>query len=217
MKFRPEDFNIAPQSRQPVPLAWLLLAGGAVALGLSAFALNQSLDIMHEAQFRAEKLRIFTQRQAQALQRAKLEEGSAANQERAKARTQILSATQMSWNGIFNALELAAQAVHGGVSITTLVPTSVQSSSAQINLTALAANTPVMWAYIEALQDDPRISQVELTTNQPDMKTAPSVLRFQVSLTWSPKLDSEKPDLSPLSVQMERANRSFLAHQAARQ
>lgn len=216
MRLRLEHFNVAPQVRRHSPLTWIVLvASGAVAL-FCAWPLSHSMGALQEAQFRAQKLQAFHKHQTDEARKLMVERTSASALERSEARAQVLQAAGISWNGILDALERSAHAVHGGVTIIALTPVSVKRSSAKVSLSALAANAPVMWSYVATLKNDPRISDVELSTHRPDEKTGPNTLRFQLSVVWSPMLDAD-PALSPEAIAYRQANLSFVAHQAARQ
>jgi hypothetical protein len=181
-------FNVAPGAARHTPLAWVVLAGSVVLLGASLYPLSHQLGLLNTAKSTQTALAKSLQREA-AEQRKRLGElNNAEAQEREKIRARIQEFTHMSWDGIFDALEMAADSVHAGVSIISLAPAKVNGSATQLNITALAANLPIMLAYVDALQKDPRVLQVEISTQQPDEKAGPSVIRFRVSVVLNPKV-----------------------------
>ena len=186
-------FNVAPVATRHVPLAWVMLAGASLLFIASLFPLYRELDRLSTAKSAQSTLVKTMQREA-AEQRKRLnEQNTAAAQEREKIKAQLQEFAHMSWDGIFDALEVAADTVHAGVSIISLAPAKVNGTATQLNLTALAANVPIMLAYINALQKDPRVSLVELSTQQPDEKVGPAVVRFRLSVVLNPKVQVPHP------------------------
>jgi hypothetical protein len=190
---RTDPLNVAQRRRRHPPLSWLLL-GGSVLLGLaSLWPLQQSLASLGAAQAQQREFNRASKRQADELRRKKFDGSNAAAQERDNAQRQIQEFVHLSWDGIFDALEVAAHAVRSGVSIVALTPSKVQPNSVQLSITALASNTPIMLAYLSALKSDPRVQQVELASQQPDDKNGPGVVRFQFNVVCNPKIQVEHP------------------------
>jgi hypothetical protein len=181
-------FNVAPGAQRHLPIAWVMLAIGVVALGASLYPLTHELNLLSGAKAAQTNMVKTLRREAVEQRKQMAEQTNTAALEREKIRSQIQESVQMSWDGIFDALEMAADTVHAGVSIISLAPTRVNGTSTHLNIAALAANAPIMLAYIEALKKDPRVLQVELSTQQPDEKVGPAVLRFRVSVVLNPKI-----------------------------
>ena len=188
-----QRFNVAPGAARHLPLAWAMLAAGVVALGASLYPLTHELRLLSEAKATQAALAKSLQREAAEQRKRSGEQNNAAAQEREKIKAQIQEFVHMSWDGIFDALEVAADAVHAGVGIIALAPVKVNGTATQLNITALAANVPIMLAYIDVLKKDPRVSQVELSTQQPDEKVGPAVIRFRISVVLNPKITVPHP------------------------
>lgn len=194
----PERFNLARTTRRHPPVAWVLLGGSALLCLLSLYPLHQSLQALDTVGARQREFDRSTQRQADTLRKAKLHNSSLSALERDKAQRQLQEFVHMSWDGIFDALEVATDAVRSGVSIVALVPSRVQPTSIELTITALASNTPIMLAYLKALKSDPRVLQLELATQQPDEKSGPAVVRFQFTVVCNPKVSVGHPARAPL-------------------
>jgi Tfp pilus assembly protein PilN len=183
------QLNAAPRAQKHLPIVWLLLIIGAVAFVASLYPLIHELTRLSEAKSAQAALVKVMHREAAEKRKLLAEQSNTAAMERESVRAQIQESVHMSWDGIFDALEVAADTVHAGVSILSLAPTRVNGTATQLNISALAANTPIMLAYIEALKKDPRVLQAELATQQPDEKVGPTVLRFRVSAVLNPKIN----------------------------
>lgn len=194
-----EGFNVAHPTRRHPPLSWALLGLSALLCALSLYPLRLSLTALDAAEVRQRQFNQMSKRQAEGLRKAKLLQNSPPMMERDKAQRQIQDFVHMSWDGIFDALEVAVDAVRSGVSIVALVPTKVQPSSIELTITGLASNAPIMLTYLKALQSDPRILQVQLENQQPDEKSGPGVVRFQFNLVCNPQVSVAHPLRPPLT------------------
>lgn len=181
--------NVAPGAQRHQPIAWIGLAIGFLALGASLYPLAYELSRLSAAKTAQTTLVKTLRREALEQRKQMAEQTNTAAIDREKIRSQIQESVQMSWDGIFDALEMAADTVHAGVTIISLAPTRVNGTSTHLNISALAANAPIMLAYIETLKKDPRVLQVELTTQQPDEKVGPAVLKFRISVVLNPKIN----------------------------
>lgn len=198
--------NVAPGAQRHLPMAWVMLAVGAVALGASLYPLTHELNRLNSAKTAQASMVKTLRREAVEQRKQMAEQTNTAAIEREKIRSQIQESVQMSWDGIFDALETAADTVHAGVSIISLAPTRVNGTSTHLNIAALAANAPIMLAYIEALKKDPRVLQVELSTQQPDEKVGSAVLRFRISVVLNPKISLPHAAREPASAVNATAN-----------
>lgn len=182
------QFNVAPGASRHPPMTWVMLAASAVVFGVCLYPLSHALGRLNDAKS-AQAALIQAMRRDAAEQRKHLaDQSNTAALEREKIKAQIQDSMRMSWDGVFDALEVAADTVHAGVSIISLAPAKVSASATQLNIAALAANVPIMLAYVDALKKDPRVSQVEITTQQPDEKVGPAVIRFRISVVLNPKI-----------------------------
>ena len=184
----PNQFNVAPGARKHLPIAWLMLAAGTVAFAICLYPLTHELKRLSTAKAAQAALSNTMRRDAAEQRKQVAEQNNAAAMDRERIRAQIQESVHMSWDGIFDTLEVAANTVHAGVSILSLAPTRVSGTATQLNISALAANAPIMLAYIEALKKDPRVSQVELATQQPDEKVNAAVIRFRLQVVLNPKI-----------------------------
>jgi len=187
------QFNIAPGAARHAPWVWLMLVTSAVFAAASFVPLMLELDALQNAKDAQSMLSRSIKRTADDERRRRSDQSSAFTADRSKELVQLKELAFMSWDGVFDALESAAQAVHSGVSITSLAPTTVQADAVRIKVTALATNVPIMLAYIETLKKDPRVVEVEVSTQQPDDKAGPGVIRFQASLLMNPAVDVPHP------------------------
>jgi hypothetical protein len=194
----PERFNVAHTTRRHPPLAWVLLGGSVLLCLLGLYPLHTSLQALDAVGAQQREFNKASKSQADTLRKQKLQNSSLPALERDKAQRQLQDFVHMSWDGIFDALEVATDAVRSGVSIVALVPSRVQPTSIELTITALASNTPIMLTYLKALQSDPRVLQVELATQQPDEKSGPGVVRFQFSVVCNPKVNVSHPARAPL-------------------
>lgn len=193
----PTRLNLARPNRRHPPISWVLLALGALLCALSVYHLQHSIKALDEVSMRQREFSQASKRRTESTRKAKLLENSPPMLERDKAQRQLQEFAHMSWDGLFDALEVAADVVRSGVSIVVLVPSKIQPSSIELTLTALASNPPVMLAYLKALKTDPRVMQVELTSQQPDEKSGPGVVRFQFNLVCDPKVVVAHPPRPP--------------------
>ncbi len=207
-----QALNIAPASRRPPPVAWLALALSLCCVVTCGYFLIMGLRALDEARAHNASLEKSRTTQANDLRKLKMVQSSPEAREHDKALQQVLRYAQMSWDGILDALEVAADAVHGGVSLVALVPANVTPSSVQLSMTALAANAPVMLAYLEALQQDPRVLQVDITTQQPEPKLSPSAIRFMVTTTLNPQVVVPHTDRPILQASVQSPLPPPLAH-----
>lgn len=191
--FDPSLFNVASGANKRPPMAWLLLGASMVFLGACLYPLAHGLTRLQDARVSQAALSKAVQRQVAEQRKRSADRNNTASQEREKIRTQIQEFVHMSWDGIFDALEVAADTVHAGVSIISLAPAKVNGSATQLSITALAANLPIMLAYIEALKRDPRVSLVEISSQQPEEKVGPAVLRFRASVVLNPRITVLRP------------------------
>jgi hypothetical protein len=185
--------NIAPDVQKHPPLSWMLLALGALIAVLSTSVLRQrmqELEFVHDQVRATEKART---RQAGETRKATLAQNSPGSRERDRLLQQIQEYSQLSWDGMLDVLEVAADRVHGGVTIAGMVPSKVSPSSVQLGITALASNAPIMVAYMEALKKDPRVLQAEIRLQQPEPNVGSAVIRFSMDLMLNPQITQPHP------------------------
>lgn len=202
-----DAFNVAPNAPRNTPTSWLVLAVGVTFLCASVYPLTASLQAFNTATAISKKAAIALKRQVLERKRAQQEQASPAAQDREKVQNQLRDAARMSWDGLFDALEHAAKEVHAGVSLLALVPGQIHPESTQLTITALAANAPVLLAYIETLKQDAHIQQVEMSTQQPEDKVGPSVIRFQLKVSWNPRIQVPRPAIVPAAVAPTKASK----------
>lgn len=182
------QFNVAPGAAKHLPFVWAMLACCAGLFAASLFPLSQELGQLREAKSQQLVVTKSLRRDAAEQRKQIADQSNSAAQERDKIKTQIQESVLMSWDGIFGALEAAADTVNAGVSILSLVPSKVNGMETQLNITALAANVPIMLAYMEALKKDPRVTLVEMSTQQPEERAGPSVIRFRLAVHMNPRI-----------------------------
>jgi hypothetical protein len=187
IKFIREPFDIAPKAPRYTPAAWKALGAGLAFLALCSWPLATSLQALQRANNAQSLARQMLGSQAEALRSVRQRLSDPAMVEKIKAQQRLQQMVRMSWFGLFDALESAAQGVRGGVSILSLIPSQAQADATQVRLTALAANAPIMLEYIRVLRKDPRILQADLTSQQTDGNVGPGVIRLQMTVLWNPQ------------------------------
>lgn len=200
LRFRNGPFDIAPQARRYTAVAWRVFGLGVIFLLASTWFLVRSLQDLQKAEAAQANVRNERQALAMAQRTAQARLSDPVVMEKVKAQQRLQEMIRMSWFGLFDALEAAAQEVRGGVSILSLVPSQAQAEATQVRLTAVAANAPIMLDYLRVLRKDPRILSAELTSQQPDDNVGPGVIRMQLTVVWNPRIlaqASPLPDIRP--------------------
>ena len=186
--FNSRGFDVAPLAPRHSRAAWwVLVAGVLFALGC-IWPLSLSWQSLHLAQVEQAQADASVRQQNESRRGALSQQNEPAVRERAKAQLQLERTMRMSWAGLFEALELAALKARGGVSVLSLVPTKTQDAAAWVKLVGVAASTPSMLAYLDALNTSPSVEQVELTSQQPEDKEGAEAIRFQLSILWNPSV-----------------------------
>lgn len=182
----PSAFNIAPHAPKFRLRTWVALAvasGLAFTLACGAVYVAKTNEGLQD---QIDKQQRLNRRKAAQERRDMSAEADPAKREQLQAATQLQRMSQVSWDGLFDALEVATKAVSGGVSISSLVPAKIEPDNATVNVTAWAANAPIMLAYVRNLAQDPRLRRIDILMQQPDEKVGPQVVRFQLALLWNP-------------------------------
>jgi hypothetical protein len=179
---------------------------GVAALLACMFPLRNAWVAHEDAKERLASINALIKKRQAQVRREKLEEESPETTLRQQSRSAASELVRFSWEGFFDVLEISAKAVNGGVSIVAMTPSKVATGQAQVNLTALASNVPIMLSYLDNLRDDPRMMEVELLTQQPDDKTGPNVIRFQANLVWSPEIYIQKTPVQLEAIQQAEAS-----------
>jgi hypothetical protein len=184
--FAPDPFDIAPGASGPTKAGWLVLALGVLFLGLCTWLLVQSMARLEQAEElgRATRRQLHAQEQASAALREK--QSDPAVQEKSRAQRKLRETLGMSWSGLFDALEAAADEVDGGTAVLALVPTRGEAESARVSITALAVSSDVMIEYVDALAQDPHVREVQLLTQQPAADAGVNGVRFKIAVVWEP-------------------------------
>lgn len=186
------QLNMARGARRHPPAVWLLLLSAVSIMGLCLYVLAVEYQLLDRARAHHAQLARTVQRDIAALKRQEAERGKAESVEKEKLKQQIREVTRMSWDGVFDTLEVAADAVRGGATILALTPSKVEPNTVQFSVTALAANIPMMLAYIEAIKKDPRVVEAELLAQQPEPKAGANVVRFQANFVLDPRVVPKK-------------------------
>lgn len=187
LRFRHGPFDIAPRAQRYTALAWRVFGLGILFLLACTWLLFRSLQDLHGAQAAQTSMRAERRALADAQHMAQARLSDPVVMEKVKTHQRLQQMIRMSWFGLFDALEAAAQEVRGGVSILSLVPSQAQAEATQVRLTAVAANAPIMLDYLRVLRKDPRILSAELGSQQPDDNIGPGVIRMQLTVVWNPR------------------------------
>lgn len=192
-RFRAPSFDIAPQAPRYTAAAWKTLGAGVLFLLVCSWPLVYSFQELKRLEHTQDQT--MAQRRLQAeTERAELARmQDPVTVEKVKAQQRIQQMVRMSWFGLFDALESAAQEVHGGVSLLSLTPTQAQTGQTQVRLTAVAANASLVVEYLRALRRDPRIVAAELSSQQADDNLGPGVIRVQLNVLWNPQAMPPQP------------------------
>ncbi len=190
-----DPFDIAPQAQRPTAASWVVLIAGALFAGVCLWILIHSVQTLKRTRELRGATNALMRTQVENQRVAQLRSNHPALLEQVRGQQKLRQFLSMSWGGLFEVLEITAQTVRGGVSILALTPSRTQTDLSQVNITALAVNAPIMLAYIGGLQQDPRVRQVEILSQQPDDKIGPQVLRFQLSVVWDPRATMPLPVL----------------------
>jgi hypothetical protein len=190
-----DAFDIAPLTPRHTSASWLVLIVGSAVFLFCAWSLADSVNALDRANTASKDL----VSAAQALAKSKRAASKLQSDPKAAAITKAQRAleklSRISWSDLFEALELAAYEVDDGVSIISLVPSNTQGDAALVNITALAVSPKMMLTYVQALQEDAHVRQVEITSHQPEAKVGPTAIRFQATVLWIPELlDEAIPD-----------------------
>lgn len=185
-RFKRRTFDIAPHAQRYSGTAWATLAFGVMfviccfALFLQSLLAKQQLDKLqdqakHAIETRARGDREFAAQQATPAALLKI-----------KAQRQLESSARFSWSGLFEALEIAAIEVRGGVSILGLTPSATQTAgSAEVNVSGLAASSSLMLRYIDVLRTIQPVLSAELVSQQSEERVGTGVVRFSLILSWN--------------------------------
>lgn len=178
--------NIAPHAQSSRPLDWVLLCAGAALCIAGALSLIAGVEQYRAVNTRIEDqaIRVAEARKEQ-VKKARTQEATQAGKS-TKELQRVKELAGLSWNGLFEALEVTAKSARGGVSIVSMVPSQAQAQSTQIAITALASSSQVMLFYMDELKKDKHIERVELTSQQPEENVSPSAIRFQINASWNP-------------------------------
>lgn len=188
------QLNFAPKAKRHPPLTWVILGASAIVCALCSYPLYYENELLAVVKSRQAQMLVTIKKDMKALRLQEAEQSKVDASNREKAIAQLQELGVMSWDGIFDSLERATDVVHSGVSILSLAPVKVGGDSAHLNVTALAANMPILLAYLEAMKKDPRVVQIELTSQQPDEKSGPSVIRFHANVLLNPKIVVSRPE-----------------------
>jgi hypothetical protein len=97
---------------------------------------------------------------------------------REQAMLRLAQRLQMPWSDLLGALEAAASP---DVALLAVEPSALRQVA---QLTAEARNPRAMFEYLEALQEDPRLSQVVLLSHQVQAQSPGAPLRFRLQVGW---------------------------------
>lgn len=177
--FLQDPFDIAPHARRHAPSAWLLFAVGMAFAAACAVLFARSWGEARQAQVDLVAARGALKAQARA--QSKLAEQREPG-DVVRARLELQQVLNLSWSGLFDILEGATKAVEARVTVAALAPVVLRPRGAEIGITGLAATPDAMLLYLQTLQADRRIRQVQLVSQQTASAGAASVIRFQATL-----------------------------------
>lgn len=179
-----DPFDIAPGASRHTSASWVALALGAIFLVISASLLYRGWQTVKQAEDVGRRAQEAARAQARAHAAARLKADEPLSLERLKEQRKLQQVLRMSWSGLFDALESAGQGAEGRVSVLALTPIKAQADGAEIGITALAASNEILLNYIKALEKEPRVRKVNLSTQQPALHGKVEVVRFQLFIVW---------------------------------
>lgn len=180
-----DPFDIAPRASRHTRAGWFTLALGLLFMLLCMYLLGRGVQAWNQAE-------ATSRAQRQLLRAAEKEAASRrvnsdpAALERIRAEQKLQQMLRMSWAGLFDALEASGKEVGGRATVLSLAPLKTQADTAEVGITALAVSNQVMVDYIRALEKNPHIREVQLSTHQPSLSGGVEVVRFQLSVLWDP-------------------------------
>jgi hypothetical protein len=201
--FTSDPLELAPQAARYSLTSWRVLGFGLALLMTSVWVLNESLTDLRSAEKRqrallsAQRKTVDTDPNA-GVQTAQLLARSA----REKAFEGQLRAE---WLGILDVFETGASAIHGGVTLLSLSPSSVHWNDARFTVTAVAINPEIMLQYVEILRNARNMRDVQIQSHRPEEAVGPEAIRFQLQSSW--KSDQATP-ASGGAVRAPRDNHS---------
>ena len=172
-----DPFDIAPRAKRHATAAWLLL-GVAVVFALASAALfAQSWNDAKVAREELAAARKVLSSHARAESRLAEQREPA---DLVRARLELQRVLNLSWSGLFDILEGSTKAVESRVTVAALAPVRLRAQGVEIGI--LAATPDAMLLYLQTLQADRRVRQVQLVSQQAATVGPASVVRFQATL-----------------------------------
>jgi hypothetical protein len=183
-----DPFDIAPDASRHSHASWFALALGVLFAIVGAALLARSMDTVKAARDANRRQQEVGRERAASQAAARLKQSDPAAVERMRAQHKLQQTLRMSWSGLLEALEFAGQQVEGHATVLSLAPIKTQADAAEVGITALALTNQMMLDYMRALQKDPHVREVRLSSQQPAQNGMTPVVRFQLLLVWDPLL-----------------------------
>lgn len=165
--FRNDTLDLAPAATRPTPRMWLVMAGCAcLMLGATAILALSVQDVLLglDAQRAVEVARARAERSRTAAREAL---ATPQGQTRAAALKAMQARLDASWSGLFDALEHAGGAVHGGVSVASLRFDSAGAGTSLWELGGIALSDEALLDYVFALQRQRGVGFARLVSQEP--------------------------------------------------
>lgn len=187
--FTSDPLELAPQAARYSNASWLVLGLGLALLTTSVWVLNDSFTDMRSAQKRHQAM-LNAQRKAVD---PDPNAGPQTTQLLARLAREKAFEGQLRghWLGILDVLETGAAAIHGGVTLLSLSPSSIQWSDARFTVAAVAINPEILFQYVEILRNARSMRDVQIQSHRPEEAVGPEAIRFQLRLSW--KSDQANP------------------------
>jgi Tfp pilus assembly protein PilN len=167
--------EFAPGARPRSTIGWLMLASAAALLVAVLVPFGLAVSV-HEHDMRV--LAELDARHAEARPRTQAAKPDPAYLARVKSAQQVAKSLTAPWAGLLDAIESAPQQ---SVALLAVEPSSAKQS---FRLTAEARDAHAMLAYLEALQNDRRLTSVVLVSHQVQVQAIGKPIRFQLQAGW---------------------------------
>lgn len=168
-------FSVQRELHRVHPLArWLIIAGllSCLLAGVRIHKLLRRLDSLdREAVYLAAKA-------ARIDQRSIVAASAPIDAKQGEAVNAAVARLNLPWSDIFDTLEAATPEQ---VSLLSITP---ETRGAHLKIEAQTGNAEYMMSYIEALEQQPRISRVYLTKHERIRDGFAEVIRFQIEAQW---------------------------------
>jgi Tfp pilus assembly protein PilN len=177
-------FEFAPDAARYHPLSWASLLGGVSAALIGVYMIWEANGRLDGTLIQQTRL---LQQQKTHSEQARQAARDPLTLERFKAHRQLEAMLQTPWSLLLDALEAAADAVEGRVTLLSISPSSspISPVNRKIELTMAASSYGAMLAYMDAMSEVGGFSDVRISSHQMDDRIGPAAIRYRVTAGWN--------------------------------